>query len=306
VAIAVLWRHVSGDRGAAPVDEGPEARRPSWELVREFWRFSAPRSLQAVFLIAVVYLDVVLVGALASSRAAASYNVASRYVFLGTAVGQGIGFAIGPQLSALLHRGDYPAARSTFRAGAVWMVLLSWPLLLLLALFAPVFMGVFGSAYHAADAALAIVAVAMLVQTGTGNNAVALNMGGKSLANMGIGALAVAVNIGANLVLIPRLGMNGAALAWLVTSIVVQAATGVVLYRTVGLQPFGRGYRAAALSALVCFGGLGVALRTAGGATLTTLLITAALGTMLYAPMLSQRRGALRLGLLPVIGQRLR
>jgi O-antigen/teichoic acid export membrane protein len=304
-AVAMLSRHVLADRARAPVED-TTGTRPGRQLVREFWLFSAPRSIQAVFQIAVVYLDVVLVGALASSRAAASYNVASRYVFLGTAVGQGIAFAIGPQLSALLHRRDHTAARSTFRAGAVWMVLLSWPLLLLLAEFAPVFMGVFGEAYRAADGALAIVALAMLVQTGTGNNAVALNMGGKSLANMAIGALAVTVNIGANFLLIPRLGMNGAALAWLLTSVVVQAVTGVVLYRTVGLQPFGRGYRAAALSALACFGVLGALLRVAGGATPVTLLITAALGALIYAPILSHRRRALRLGLLPVIGPRLR
>ena len=84
-----------------------------------------------------------------------------------------------------------------------------------------------------------ILALAMMIQTVTGNNTVALNMAGRSGANLAIGAIALATNIGMNLWLIPLMGINGAAVVWLVTIVVTQVITSAVLYRSVGLAPFG-------------------------------------------------------------------
>ena len=75
---------------------------------------------------------------------------------------------------------------------------------LVFAVFGPLLLGVFGRGFDQGSTALAILSVAMLVNLGTGNVTVVLLMGGKSSWNLVNTAIALALNIGLNLVLIPR------------------------------------------------------------------------------------------------------
>ena len=69
---------------------------------REFWRYSAPRSLAAAFQVLVTWVDVLLVGHLLSTRYAAAYTGASRYILVVITIGQGaIGSAIAPQFESV-------------------------------------------------------------------------------------------------------------------------------------------------------------------------------------------------------------
>ena len=69
------------------------------------WKFGGPRSLGGIFQILIAWLDVLLVGALASSSQSAAYAVASRYVITATFALNAIGIAIAPQLGRIFDRG---------------------------------------------------------------------------------------------------------------------------------------------------------------------------------------------------------
>jgi O-antigen/teichoic acid export membrane protein len=293
-SVALLARRVRTDRmKAALSNSGDQAPLP--KIFAPFWIFSAARSVQAAFVVLVVYLDVILVGGLQSSAAAGIYTISSRYTYLGTTPAQGVAYAIGPQLSSLLHRGERASASTIYREGTTWIVMMCWPVLLLLANFAPFFMGFFGTRYQMGDTALVILALAMLIQTLTGNNTVALNMAGKSGTNLVIGGLALATNIGMNLWLIPRLGINGAAIAWVVTIVLTQSLTSLALHDAVGLSPFGAGHTVAMVSSAVCFGLLGAIVRISFGASFFSLLIALAGGGCIYVLILLAKREVLQL-----------
>ena len=113
---------------------------------------------------------------------------------------------VGPQISDLLARDAPSRARDVYQTATCWLMLLTWPLYLSLAFFAPLLLRVFGPGFDTGATALAILCVAMLVSMATGPIDTVLLMAGKSGWNLANTAVALGLNVGLNLVLIPASG----------------------------------------------------------------------------------------------------
>jgi O-antigen/teichoic acid export membrane protein len=285
------WHHARAERRLVPEAPAGRVRR----LGAEFWGFTAPRGLQAAFQVIILWLDILLVGAMVSRYAAGVYAAVSKLVIVGTFALEGNRLAIGPQLSALLARREHDRAADLFQSATRWLMLASWPLYIVFAVFPAVVLGIFGARYTAGAAALVVLSLAMLVNLGTGNVTVVLLMGGKSSWSAINAAAALIVNIGLNLVLLPRIGILGAAIAW-GASIVVDNVTAMIEIRWVlGLAPFGPGYLLAAVITVGCFGVTGVVARILLGETLPALAAALAVGLTAFTAVLYLARAPLRL-----------
>ena len=130
--------------------------------------------------------------------------------------------------------------------------------MLALATYSPLFLLPFGRHYQIGATALSIIAAAMLVSLGTGNNGVMLLMGGGSAANLFVSATSLALNIVGNLLLIPHLGLTGAAVSWAIAILTTNVLTSILLWVRLKMHPFGRDFAYVALSALACYGVLGI------------------------------------------------
>jgi O-antigen/teichoic acid export membrane protein len=120
---------------------------------------------------------------------------------------------------------------------------------------------VFGPGFRDGATALTILCGSMLLAMATGNSQTVLLMSGRSLWQMGNKAVILAVNLALNFALIPRWGMNGAALAWSGT-IVLDSVTVVLAVRyLVGVRLAGAGLLRATTLSLLSFGVIGVVLR---------------------------------------------
>lgn len=264
-------------------------------LAGEFWRFSASRGVASVFQIAILWLDVILLGALASASAAGIYTAVSRYLIAGFVLVTAMMVVLGPQLAALLARGERDRAGLLYRTSTWWLTALAWPFYLMVAVFAPVFAGVFGAGFGDGETALVVLSLAMLVSTAAGPVTLVLLMGGKASWNVANTAAALTVNVALNLVLIPKLGITGAAIAWAATIVVNNLLPLAQAWLAFGLHPFGRGLLVPAGSAVLCYAVPGLAVREALGATAPALLIACAVGTGLYLSVLARFRAQLNL-----------
>ena len=174
-------------------------------------------------------------------------------------------------------------------------MLASWPMYLVFAIFPAVVLGIFGSRYTAGAAALAVLSLAMLVNLGTGNVTVVLLMGGKSSWGAINTGAALIVNIGLNLLLIPHIGILGAAIAWGASIVVDNVAAMVELRWVLGLAVFGPGYGLVVAVTVGCFGIVGILARTLLGQTLPALAVTLAVGGAAFAAVLYKARTPLQL-----------
>jgi len=286
--VTLLFSHLGKPiRGGGPLADSIETKIPGQRIFVEFWKFSGPRSITGLFQILLTSLDVVLLGILGSTKQVAAYTVASRYVLVGIFALSSMGVAIAPQLSRLWATGRTRAVQTIYRESTWWIMGISWPVLIMMALFAPLLMSLVGPDYTTGIAALEIIALAMLANTGTGNNGVAILMTGKSVVNLLIYAMALVLNVALNVVLIPKFGSKGAAVAWSVSILFTAVAASFMLFRIAKIHPFGSGYRAVAVSAIFSYGVLGLAVRLALGATWTSGAIVAVLGSAFYLTLLA-------------------
>ncbi|MGH9276271.1 MAG: polysaccharide biosynthesis C-terminal domain-containing protein, partial [Acidimicrobiales bacterium] len=293
LSLAVLGRGLVRSRRRERASIVPRA--PRRDVAREFWSFAAPRGLTGVLAVTLLWFDVLLVGAFLSTREAGVYASASRYVVAGTFALQALGLAIGPQISRLLAEQRREEAGDVFRMATCWLMALSWPLYLTMAIFSPVLMGLFGAEFRTGSTSLTILALALLVLMGTGNNKIVLLMAGKSSSNLAITGVTLVLNVVLDLWLIPVLGINGAAIGWGVATVVDNVLTTLVLHRAVGLDPFGRAYPIVAGGALLCFGGVGLLVRSVLGATYPAVVLYLALALPPFLALLWRQREVLHL-----------
>jgi O-antigen/teichoic acid export membrane protein len=292
-ALAILASMVRRMEGE--VREPVPPARGRHDLAREFWRFAGPRGLAGVFGIMVTWLDVLLVGALRSTAEAGIYAAASRLALLGVLVLQAVGMAIAPHVSALIARARQGDAESLFQVATWWLIALTWPLYIALALFAPFVLQIFGAGFATGAPALTILSLAMLINLGTGNATIFLLMAGKSSWHLVNTIVSLTINVALNLMLIPRYGMTGAAIAWAASITVVNLAALFQVWRLLGVQPFGRGYPIVTLGALACFGSIGLAVRGSVGLSFASVTFALITSTVVYGFLLWRSRRELHL-----------
>jgi O-antigen/teichoic acid export membrane protein len=266
------------------------------DITREFWSFAGPRALAAVFGITITWLDVLLVGAfMHSTQQAGIYAAASRLSVLGASMLSAVGMAIAPQVSELATLGKMREAEKLFQVGTWWLMALTWPVYITLAIFAPFLLEVYGHRFAAGTAALMILCLAQLFNLGTGNVTIVLLMVGKSSWNMYNAAGSLAVNIALNIVLIPRLGITGAAIAWAASIVCNNLAALLQVNYLLRIRPFGRGYWVVVAASVFFFGVGGLIVRQIVGLNLAGFALFMLLSLPVYALVLWRLRGMLGL-----------
>jgi O-antigen/teichoic acid export membrane protein len=135
----------------------------------------------------------------------------------------------------------------------------------------------------------------MLVATGCGMVDTLLNMAGRTSWTLGNSVVALAVMVGTDLLLIPRLGILGAGIGWGAAIVVNNALPLTQLIVSLRLHPFGAATLRAGGLSLVCFGAFPLAARLlAPGAGLVTAG-AAVLGALVFVLTCLRWRSALGL-----------
>jgi O-antigen/teichoic acid export membrane protein len=289
-ALSALWL-----RRLLP--DGTKRRGESPAQFAAFWSFTLPRGLAAIAQIALQRLDILLVAGMRGAAAAAVYTAASRFVVVGQLGNQAISYAVQPRLAGLVALRDLDSARRLFRLSTVWLVALTWPLFLLVGVAAPVILDFLGDGYHSGRTVMLLLAGAMLVGSASGLVDIVLITLGRTRWNLADTAAAFAINLTLNLVLIPRFGISGAALAWAVSIVVVNGIAVVQVGRGFRFLPFSWLSALVAALAGVCFGALPAAAAATFGLNAPTVVASAGLGSAVYLAVLYRLRRELHLDL---------
>ncbi|GLJ63017.1 hypothetical protein GCM10017576_31480 [Microbacterium barkeri] len=253
-------------------------------LPRRLRRYALPRVVSEFLSQLLIWLDVLIVGAIAGPAAAGVYGAATRIASAGSLVDSAIRVVVSPVFSRLLHRRDHTALADLFRAATTWLVLFSAPLYLLLAVFSPLALSLLGPSFEEGAVALAALCLGSVVTFLAGSVHSVLLMSGRSGLAAANKAIAVTADVALLLVLVPLWGVTGAAVAWAAACLLDAILATIQVHRVLALPlPLAAGVRpllialstvgAAALGARLLLGatwlGLAVAAVLGGGALLT-------------------------------------
>lgn len=212
-------------------------RRPPRPDLKSFWRFAGPRGMEETFQVTNTWMLIVLVGALASAKDAAVYAAVSRSAAASGLILQGVIFATAPRISAAFAQHDFERVRIIFQTVTNYLVLISFPLVVLMATFPAGVLRIISPEFAGGAGALQLLSLATLLNLATGPVGSVLLMAGKSSWNLFDAFLGVAAMMAVASALIPSYGAAGAAAA-LASAICVQNIAALVqIYRGFRILP---------------------------------------------------------------------
>lgn len=257
---------------ALPRDGGGEGQRLG---TGELLRFSAPVFLSNVVLKSGGQLQVLLLGALSTVSAVGVFAVATNVNLIGSLFHSSLVSASMPLFAAAQDREDRSALVRLYRLTSKWSLTLNLPIFLLVVAYPQALLAMFGSDFGAGALPLAILAAANLVNAGTGMSGAVLDMTGYTRWKLLNAIVSVALGIALNLLLVPSLGLVGAAIAVLAvtagTNILPLVEVLVLVraspYDRAFLKPLAAGAAALAVSlgARMAVGGAGEVAQAAVG-----------------------------------------
>jgi O-antigen/teichoic acid export membrane protein len=202
-------------------------------------RFSLPASAAATCAIVLIWTDRLMVGAFRPAAELGLYQAASQTSLLFAIILSGFG-AIFPPMMAALHRdGGIDRIAALYRASTKWgLYLCLAPAVVLLLAPREVLTVMFGSSYTPAWMALVILTLGQLGNAATGQVGQLLVMTGHPGAWFAVSASALTANVVMNLLLVPRWGMLGAAVATAVCLAGMFVAGVWRVHRLLGLWPY--------------------------------------------------------------------
>ena len=300
VGARLLW-----SREVRAFGRGPAAPGESGRLIR----YGAPRAPAALLSQGLFWVDYFVASAFVARGVvsaedlgiySSSVRVALAMVLFLTAVS----YVFSPFVADLHARGERERLDGLFKSITRWTVAATVPLLLLMLVAPAPLLRIFGGSAFAGGAdALRILLVGQTVNVGVGAAGFVLIMAGRTGWDLVVYALSFVLDLALALLLVPRFGVEGAALAQTATVAASNAFRLWLVHRFVGIQPYDRRYLRlvpAAVGAAVAMVATHAAL--SGGAWPIDLAGTGLAGLAVYLPLLvgvglptEERRAVLRL-----------
>ena len=222
-------------------------RRTAWQLLS----FSVPTALASI-LSGLFLSDRLLIGVLITPTDVGVYQVAAQTSLVLASLLAAVNAIFVPMAADLHHLGEHQRLESLFRISTSWGLHAATPLFLVMITFSPEILGaLYGAEYRGAAVSLVILSCGQLVNIATGAADSVLTMSGYPKRWLAITASAVAANLGLNLILIPRAGIAGAAMATSLTGLLRFSAALWQVRKKVGIWPYDRRYCKGAAAAVV-------------------------------------------------------
>jgi len=207
---------------------------------REIFFYSLPLVLARFMNVTIARSNTILVGLFKDSTSTGLFGAAimlSPFISMSLTSFSKI-FA--PVISELWEKRDLFEFERTFKTVSKWIFSLSYPVFLIVMLFSPSLLRVFGSDFVRASATLRLLALGQMANAAVGPAGFMLSMTGRQKLNMVNAIVLAATNIALSVILIPRYGIAGAALATTIALGLINLARVIEVKALYGFTPFRR------------------------------------------------------------------
>jgi O-antigen/teichoic acid export membrane protein len=246
-----------------------------------------------------------LVAVLVGEAGAGLYGATGRLILAGQLMMIATAQSMAPLLSAAFTAGRLDEAQRVLRTITGWNVTLLWPAFIGLAFAAPTVLSFFGPEFSEAWPLVVVLSVAMMVILALGAGDTLLTMTGDSRGSLINHVAALAVMVGVAVVLLPTVGIIGAAWAWAASRLTLRGLAVLRVARSHGIHAGGRQVLIGGLVCLVVYVPTGVGALVVLGPGVPAIAAHAVSGAAVHLVLLVRLRSLLELDLLlPVLLRR--
>lgn len=229
--LRLIWKLTPSDRSS----------RVSWSLPEtEVVRFSTTLLGIGLLNFLMSQSDKVLLGFYSNPRQLGIYAVSAAMVAYIPIALQSVNQIFSPTISDLYTRGEHQLLGRLYQNLTRWVLAFSLPLAIVIIVFAKPLMRIFGPDFEAGWVVLVIGAVGQLVNCGVGSVGFLLLMSGNERKLIKVQAGAAILTLALGLLLVPRWGIVGAALAAAVTNAFTNGWNLLQVRRVLGFVPYNR------------------------------------------------------------------
>jgi len=187
-------------------------------------------------------IDKVLIGFYINAREVGIYAVAMAIVAFVPVALQSVNQIFSPTIADLHARGEHELLGRLFQTLTKWILALTLPLATVVMVFSKPLMQIFGQEFEAGWIVLVIGTAGQLINCGTGSVGYLLLMSGNQNRLIKVQAVMTGGMVLLNVLLIPPLGILGAALATAATAIVSNIWFLIEVRGALGMSPYNRRY----------------------------------------------------------------
>lgn len=210
---------------------------PNYQI-KEWIIIAIPLLLNGGMYIINTKIDVVLLGGLGTAEAVGIYEVSRRGAVLVAFGLQAMNFLLAPYISRFYHSEQLDKLQKVITLSVLINTIIGVIVILIFALYGKFILGLlFGSNYVVGYSVLLILSFGIFLNVIAGSTGTLLNMtGNEKVVLLGMGISAV-LNIILNIILIPKLGMEGAATATLVSYFIWNIFLVIMAIRRLNVNP---------------------------------------------------------------------
>jgi O-antigen/teichoic acid export membrane protein len=206
---------------------------------RQLLSFSAPLIVSSAMALIFADMDMFMIGIFRNTAEVGVYNVVYPLAQLLLVALSGFKFLFMPVLSELHSQGEQNRMKRTYEVVTKWIALATFPLFIVTILFPVTLISItFGVKYASGAVALAVLATGFFSHVLAGFNGATLTSIGRTRQIMYANTATAAINIILNLMLIPRYGVLGAAIATAVAYLTLNVILSYQLHKLSGIHPF--------------------------------------------------------------------
>lgn len=158
-------------------------------------------------------VDIIMVGLILGSFATGIYSVAARMATLCSFGRYAVNAITAPKIAPLYNEGKMDELQRLARQSSRLSFLAGLVLFVVIAVFSQFWLSIFGEEFIVGQTALVLLSLAYLINSGLGPVGYLMHLTDYYASSTRIHVISLIVNIGLNAVMIPTMGIEGAALA---------------------------------------------------------------------------------------------
>ncbi len=180
---------------------------------KEIIKTSFPMMLSSSVLLLIAWSDTIMIGIFKTEVDVGVYNVALKLAMITGIVLGAVNSIVAPKLSETFNNDRMDEFRKLIKQSTRIIFFCTLPILIILFLFPEFLLSFFGAEFVIAKTTLLILLIGQIVNAMSGSVGFILQMTGKETVYQNILLLALVINISLNIILIPKFGIEGAAIA---------------------------------------------------------------------------------------------
>ncbi|MGY0391268.1 flippase [Bizionia sp. KMM 8389] len=199
---------------------------------------STPMMISASFLFISNWTDTFMLGTMVSKSELGVYNVAFKLATLALIIIASVNSVLAPKISKLYSENNIDGIKREVQKATKIITFVAFPLVLILILFRSQVLSLFGAEFVIGSKTLIIISIGMLFNAMSGSVAQVLNMTNNQKKFRNFSLISALVNVVLNYFLIKKYGIEGAAVASLISNIVLNTLSVIYIKRKFGFYSF--------------------------------------------------------------------